>query len=148
MNKERHFILAAVFCILEKDGQVLLSQRLNTGHKDGEYSLPAGHVDADELPKEALVREVKEEIGVDINIDSLKFVQTYWHDIKGKTDYINVFFTTSEWSGEVKNCEPKKCSDLSWFPVDNLPENTIDYVRTAISALKNKEYYIEIRYSD
>ena len=56
---------------------------------------------------------------------------------------IDFFMTTERYEGEIKNCEPKKCDDLSWFALNELPENTIDYVRVAIKAFLNGEPYSE-----
>jgi 8-oxo-dGTP diphosphatase len=49
--------------------------------------------------------------------------------------------TTNRYEGEIENHEPHKCDDLRWFPIDALPENTIDYIRVAITAFQNKEFY-------
>jgi hypothetical protein len=37
--------------------------------------------------------------------------------------------------------EPDKCSDLDWFPLDNLPDNTSDFVRQAIKKILNGVNY-------
>ena len=64
--KTRHSIICASYLLLVRDTEVLLSRRFNTGYEDGNYSLPAGHVDKGESVADALVREAKEEIGIDV----------------------------------------------------------------------------------
>lgn len=55
---------------------------------------------------------------------------------------INYFFTVDRWNGEIKNNEPNKCDDLKWFDLDGLPENTIPYIREAISNYDKKLNWI------
>lgn len=128
----RHKIIPAVFLILEKDGKILMLRRKNTGHQDGNYSLPAGHLNGNETLAEGLAREVREEIGVKIMKKDLKLIYVVSH--KGDDDErVDFFFTTEKWSGSVKNNEPEKCDDLKWFDKYKLPKNTVGYVRLALS---------------
>ena len=46
---------------------------------------------------------------------------------------IDLFFEAREWEGEVTNAEPEKCDDLSWFPVDELPQNMLPLVKHVIN---------------
>ena len=39
--------------------------------------------------------------------------------------------------------EPHKCDDLSWFDLNDLPENVIPYIKQAIQNILNKEIYSE-----
>jgi 8-oxo-dGTP diphosphatase len=48
-----------------------------------------------------------------------------------------------QWSGEIVNNEPHKCDELAWYPVINLPPNTIPYVRHAIECFQNGISYSE-----
>lgn len=66
MSKERYKIIPTVYLVLIRENKILLLRRYNTGFMDGYYSFPAGHVEANETLTQAMVREAKEEIGVDI----------------------------------------------------------------------------------
>ena len=60
-----------------------------------------------------------------------------------QNERVDVFFLATEWSGEVKNMEPHKCDDLSWFDIDNIPDNVIPYIKQAIESIRNKVTYSE-----
>lgn len=119
----------AVYLIPSRNNKVLLSRRFNTGYHDGEYSLVAGHLDGGETLAQAMIREAKEEADIDIHEKDLKIVHTQ-HRICHDVEYIDFHLTTEKWAGEPKVMEANKCDDLRWFPVDDLPQNTIPYIRT------------------
>ena len=141
-SNEKFKIIPAVYLILEKDGKILLSKRFQTGYEDGNYSMVAGHVDGGETMREATAREAMEEAGIKIEPTKLNYVLTM-HRWQGDHERIEFYFTTNGWEGEIKNMEPNKCDDLSWFAIDQLPENTIPYIRTVIDCYKKGIQYYE-----
>ncbi len=56
-----------VAAIIEKDGKVLLARRA-AGLRAGKWDLPGGFVELDETAEEALVREVREEVGCEVRL--------------------------------------------------------------------------------
>ena len=113
-----------------RENQILLLRRFNTGFRDGEYTVPAGHIDGGETVLAAAVREAKEEAGVDIAVSDLIF-STVMHRIEDE-ERVDFFFQAIAWAGEPFNAEPEKCDDLRWFDREHLPENTVPYVRQAL----------------
>ena len=54
---------AAVYGIIrDSTGKILTVKRKNTGYLDGWYGLPAGHIEGIETIKEAMQREIQEEV--------------------------------------------------------------------------------------
>ena len=143
--KERNTAVPAVYLLLEQGGKILIARRCNTGYQDGNYQVPAGHIEDGELPKAAMVREAKEEIGIDIKEKDLELVHTSYrpkHDETGSR--VDFFFRAIKWSGEVVNAEPEKCDDLRWVSPDELPKNTTLNVRVAIQETQKGVGYSEI----
>ena len=66
MNKKHNKYPLAVHIFLCKGEELLLSLRKNTGYEDGKYSVVAGHVENGESLIAAGIREVKEEVGIDV----------------------------------------------------------------------------------
>lgn len=113
-----------------RENQVLLSRRFNTGYADGQYSVPAGHLDGRETVIAAAAREALEEVGVRIEPQGIEFTSVM-HRLNGD-ERVDFFVTIQSWDGEPFNAEPDKCDDLLWVDVNHLPDNTIPYIRQAL----------------
>jgi ADP-ribose pyrophosphatase YjhB (NUDIX family) len=58
-------------------------------------------------------------------------------------EYIDFFFIAKKWEGEPTIKEPNKCDDMSWFPINNLPKNTLPYVKNVIENRNDGVSFIE-----
>ncbi len=138
MKKERFRVMVAAHLLLKNENKVLLSLRQNTGHRDGEYGLVAGHVEEGESIQDCMIREAKEEADIVLSTEDIHFFHIFDRTWK---EYVNFCFVAEKWEGEIKNMEPGKCADLSWFNMDQLPENTIPYVKDLVQAYKKGQYF-------
>jgi 8-oxo-dGTP pyrophosphatase MutT (NUDIX family) len=147
MPKEHFKITPASYLVLIKDEKILMSRRFNTGYEDGNYSLPAGHLDGGETFRQAMVREAKEETGIILNPDALKTVHVMHRLVKfenvGIRERIDAFIRADAWDGKIKNMEPNKCDDLRWFPLNELPQNNIPFVKYALECIQKNIFYSE-----
>jgi 8-oxo-dGTP diphosphatase len=121
---------SAVHLFLIKGEETLLSCRANTGYMDGWYSVIAGHIEPGETVARAVMREALEEAGLTLRPEDIEVAQVM-HRRDGE-ERIDFFVRVHAWDGEIVNAEPHKCTDLDWFPLDDLPENTVPYVRQAL----------------
>lgn len=140
-TEHRHTLRAAVYLILIKENKILLLRRFNTGWKDRNYSLIAGHLDGNETVTQAMVREAKEEGGITINQEDLSVIHVMHR--MSDVEYIDFFLVAKKWVGEPEITEPDKCDDMQWFPLDNLAENILPHVKKAIENYKNNILFSE-----
>ena len=134
-------MIASGYLLLIRAGKILLSRRFQTGYEDGKYSLPAGHIEDGETLTKGTCREIFEEIGVKLTPSEIKLVHVMHRkhfDIR-----MDFFFTTEKQGLVPKNMEPNKCDDLSWYPLNHLPTNTIPYIRAAIENYQKNIFYSE-----
>ncbi|MSR85339.1 NUDIX domain-containing protein [Candidatus Uhrbacteria bacterium] len=143
MSKERARLIEAVHLLPIKDGKILLLRRFQTGYQDGNYSVVAGHLDQGEWTASAMIREAEEEAGITITPEDLKMVHVMHRKASPDRDGIDFFFMVERWDGEIKNMEPHKCDDLSWFAFDQLPSNMVPYVRTGIERYREGKIFSE-----
>lgn len=135
--KERVKMYVAVHLFIVKENKILLLRRYNTGYEDGNYSVPAGHVDGNETFIEAAIREAREEAGIIIKKETILPIQVM-HRKKSFEERIDYFLETFTWEGKIGNMEPHKCDKLEWFELEKLPNNTIPYIRYAIENYKKR----------
>ncbi|MEJ2262892.1 MAG: NUDIX domain-containing protein [Anaerolineales bacterium] len=126
---------------LHRGDQILMLRRYNTGYEDGNYSVVAGHLDGGETIKRAAIREAKEEVGIEIQSDNLRIVGVMHR--RSNDERVDFFLATHKWSGEPRNQEPGKCDQIAWFSVDQIPRNTIPYVRRALENYRNGIWFDE-----
>ncbi len=124
---------SAVHIILINDNKILLQKRKGSKLWPGYYALPAGHIDEGETQYDALVREAKEELGIEINpndiINNYVVLRRNFFEIDGKIlePYIDYYFEIKKYNGVPKIIEEDKCDELLWADVNNLPEPFINY---------------------
>ncbi len=141
-NTERFKIFIAAYLVLQKKGDVLLLRRFNTGYRDGEYSLVAGHLDGAETAKQSIIREAKEEAGITLSPKDLTVAHVS-HRYRPDREYIDIYLTAKKWKGEIRNMEPNKCDDLRWSPLKKLPKNILPDVKQALKMIEKGEFYGE-----
>jgi 8-oxo-dGTP diphosphatase len=59
-------VLVAACALIDVDGRVLLAQRPQGRTMAGLWEFPGGKVEAGEKPEDSLIRELKEELGIDV----------------------------------------------------------------------------------
>lgn len=144
VTSERFAFRAAVYLILIRDEKLLLLRRAHTGWRDGDYTLPAGHLDGGESPREAMARETFEEIGIRLSPSDLQFAHVMHHT--DSTEYIDFYFVAPVWQGEPKNLEPEKCDDLMWVGPQQLPPQILPNVKQALEAYRAGQHYSEFNW--
>jgi ADP-ribose pyrophosphatase YjhB (NUDIX family) len=117
---------------IERDGKILLIQRVKA-LEAGTWSLVGGKVDFGERAEDAVVREVREEIGVTIVLQGfLCLVQMI--DIDGQ-HWVSPVYRASIVAGAPQICEPDKIADWGWFALNALPAPLGLPVQQALAAL-------------
>jgi len=144
MTREYYSVSPEVSLFLVRDGKLFLIRRHNTGFQDGAYCLPAGHKEKGEMPLEAMIREAKEEVDIDLAPEDLTFVHCMYRiRIDERPSY---YFLAESWKGEVTNKELGDKSDhADWFDLKDLPSNIMTFHAEAIRHFLEKKPYSEFR---
>jgi mutator protein MutT len=140
--KTRFTQIIAVHLFFIKNKKILLARRCNTGYEDGNFSVPAGHVEENETCLEAVIREAKEEVAIQVKESDLKLVHIMHRKSNGEYR-IDFFFKCSKWTSEPIINEVDKCDKLEWFLLTKLPNNVIPYVEQAIDKVGVGSNYSE-----
>lgn len=155
MSNQKHFTVS-IFIVYE--GKVLLHL-----HKKYGILLPlGGHIDTNELPEEACIREAREEAGIEINLynadigsqftndfddSNVKFIVRPMHMIYGQADAdhyhidFNYYATTNSY--QVKPLEGES-NLIYWYSkeelsqIANIPRNVVVMANEAIDLLSKK----------
>lgn len=124
-------VSAVVLRDREGTRQLLLGRRSDSG----EWALPSGIVEPDEQPAAALVREVAEETGVDIDVERLALLSTdpeiTYHN-GDRCQYVSMTFRCRYRSG-VAAVGDEESTAVEWFDTDRLPAGLSDRDRHRIA---------------
>jgi mutator protein MutT len=106
-----------VAALIERDGRILICRRRGDQDHAGKWEFPGGKVEAGEEPKEALVRELREELDIEAVIDGE--VTRYEYAYPGRKPIRLVFYHVGEFNGEP---DYEHFAETAWASPAALPE--------------------------
>ena len=126
MGHKTENVELTVLCLIKDGSRILLQNRIKDDWKG--YTLPGGHVEPGESFVDAVIREMKEETGLDIIKPKLVGIKQF--PIKDGR-YIVLLFKTEEFTGNIISSEE---GEMEWIEEDSLSE--IDSVSDLQDLLK------------
>ena len=130
---EKESFLGAVYMIIKNEkGEILFGRRIGTKLWCGYSGLPAGHIDKGEDAYEALFREAKEELDIEISYEDIIDIFVVNRRNKTLSPYFDIYFEIKSYKGEIKINEVDKCQEFKWCDLNNLPDDVIDYQKVAL----------------
>lgn len=106
--------------LIYRNGLLLIAQRPAGGHGALKWEFPGGKVEADEDPRDCLVREAREELGIGIRVENI--VETVHHRYPERSVLL-LFYRCAWESGEPRAIE---CADFAWADPSTL--STFDFI--------------------
>ena len=129
-------IKPAVYIVVKQNSKYLFIRRFNTGFCDGCFTFPSGHVDENELPIKASVRELKEEVDITIKSSDLELV----HVLFEKDNYVDFYFIFNSKNIKPKLNEPNKSDKLLWVSPDDIDKiKFVPKVKVAFQHIKRSD---------
>lgn len=114
--------------IVLKNGKVLLGHRHNDPekadsklHGEGTWTMPGDKLHFGEDLKEAALRELSEETGLQAKKENLKIISVTNNIVYG-AHFVTIGFLCEKFSGEPKVMEPNEITDWQWFNLNKLPK--------------------------
>jgi 8-oxo-dGTP diphosphatase len=128
MAKPRSPLLVSA-AVIVSNGQVLLGQRRKGDRHSLKWEFPGGKVEPGESPRQALVRELREELQIEAKIGAE--LARYEHDYPSGSRVHLLFFVVKEYIGPPVACVFEQ---ISWVNVAALPD--IDFLQGDIDFVK------------
>ncbi|GGP65861.1 7,8-dihydro-8-oxoguanine-triphosphatase [Shewanella algicola] len=113
MSKRIH---VAVGIVINPQKKILLAKRHDHLHQGGKWEFPGGKVETNESVTDALIRELKEEVNLDVN--STSAFMDISHDYLDKHVRLDIHLVT-DFSGNVSGMEGQQ---VKWVTVQSLNE--------------------------
>ena len=120
--------IRVVAAIIRKENKIFATQRGYGDFKDG-WEFPGGKVEDGETPEEAIVREIKEELGADIIVK--KFLVTVEHDYPTFHLSMDCFWAKLKEGTEMELLEHEAAK---WLTIDEL--DSVDWLPADIEVVK------------
>ncbi len=134
---EKHYVgMVAQKAIIENDENKILIV-LPTGIST--WDLPGGRLNQDEVPKDALLREIQEELGISVEVGNAVFADMWGNDNPAKIRYFVAFACSLSDPNETFMLEASEISDIKWIGKDEFQSLPLfDICKRALEAYFNK----------
>ncbi len=135
MEKNPTLLVVVAAALTNQDGEILLQLRPDGRSLAGLWEFPGGKVETGETPESALTRELKEEIGVDVDAaDLVPF--TFASEPLGNRQLLLMLYRCTRWMGDPVALESPKLRWVKPTDMDELPMPPAD--RPLVRALQKR----------
>ena len=114
----KQLIIVASVALINSDNQILIAQRPKEKHLSGLWEFPGGKVEKDESPENTLIRELKEELNVNINQKCVAPLTFSEFDYK-EFNLLLLLYVCRRWDG---NPESMENNPIKWVKSNKLRE--------------------------
>ncbi|HRN87745.1 MAG TPA: 8-oxo-dGTP diphosphatase MutT [Hyphomicrobium sp.] len=111
-------LLVAAAALVDTDNRVLLSKRPEGKQLAGLWEFPGGKVDPGETPEEALIRELDEELGIEV-CDTCLAPFTFASHAYREFHLLMPLFLCRNWQGDVI---PREGQEIAWVRAKRLAD--------------------------
>ncbi len=94
-------MLTVVAGVINRNGRILICQRRRGSRHAFKWEFPGGKVEANEAPRDALRRELREELGIEVRDE--KELKRYHHRYPSRPPIELIFYKVADFSGEPEN---------------------------------------------
>jgi len=129
-------VLVAACALIDADGRVLIAQRPQGKAMAGLWEFPGGKVESGERPELSLIRELKEELGIDVKEECLAPL-TFASHLYPHFHLLMPLYVCRRWDGFVQGREGQKLrwvrpADLREYPMPPADEPLISHLTMLI----------------
>ncbi len=128
--------------VIKDNTQILLHQRKKK-FGNGYWGSGGGHLEQSESLLDGAMRELREEMGEEIQITSPRFIGVCNFTDIPPEHYVDVSFVADWISGEAINTVPDKNTAWQWFELDELPDPLFPVVKHYLKAMKTGQLFID-----
>lgn len=115
-------IKTVVACaLIDSDGKILINQRPFGKEYEGYWEFPGGKIEDQETPELALIRELREELDIDVESSCIAPLTFNTHDY-GNFYLVLLLYVCRKWNGLVK---PMEGQNISWVKIGNIAQHNI-----------------------
>ena len=129
-------VLVAACALIDADGRVLIAQRPQGKAMAGLWEFPGGKVESGERPEASLIRELNEELGIDVKEECLAPL-TFASHLYPDFHLLMPLYVCRRWDGFVQGREGQKLkwvrpTDLREYPMPPADEPLISHLTMLI----------------
>ena len=120
LGPEVHVAAGTLVSCSDGEVRILLGRRSSRRRTwPGVWDFPGGHIEPGETTVGALVRELREELGVYTGACHEVASLPVCEPNSGQTVVLHLYAVT-EWQGTPKNCEPEENDEIAWFTLPSI----------------------------
>ena len=142
MPPEKQVGVGVGVVVHNKNGQVLVGKRM--GNHAPHWSIFGGHLEMGETFEQCAIREIKEELGIDVSNPQIFGVSNNLHTYQAEGKHTISICISVEYNSEngaPRNMEPHKCEAITWVSPEDLPQPHFEASKNAIHMWMAGSFY-------